>query len=181
MSIKIFSFLFLILAGLSNQAVYAQKKFKDADPATASVKEKGNFIELRDGRIIESNKLQHKAPSIGKERFVLDNGQEYPGEEVIAYQLDKIVKVYYRRFDDKYHFVARIITGNINVFHMHFGNEQQFYIQKGQKGVVKVLKAGSLQDMVEDYAPAYDLIKKLANYNIISKKLEESIVLYNAR
>ncbi len=179
---------FLIVVGAKDS--FAQKRFEDGDPITASVKGKGNFIELSNGYIVETKKLEYKTSAFGKERFVIDSAKEYKGDEVVAYQMNKM---YYRRFDNKYHFTVRIIGGKISVYTASLSNagfkdaagnssiDKQYYIQKGDNEPVQVLKASNLKDMVSDYEPAYILVKKLPGYANKSKKIEEAISIYNER
>jgi hypothetical protein len=163
--------------------------FPEGDTLTASEKTRGNFIELNSGEIKTTKKLDYKTPMIGKAQFVLDNGERFDALDVVAYQLDR---VYHRKYGDKYHYASRIIKGNINVYVEYFmssdkspgGGRYQdplYYIQKGDKMPLVVLRASNLKDMVSDYEPSYGLVKKLPGYTNKGKKIMQAIELYNSR
>jgi hypothetical protein len=175
---------FLFVIGL-NQC-FAQKWFPEADRFTASVRDKKNFVELNDGSIIESKKVSYNTPTFGKANFVLDNERKILETEVIAYQLNN---EYFRKYEAQ-DFIVRVIHAKINIYIGMVGtsfdaigggkvSQKSYYIQKGDNGKIEFLNAKHVKDIVKDYAPAYDLVKKLANYNNISGKMAKAIAIYN--
>ena len=189
--------LILVLFLLAGCATTSSLPHLTGYAAAATEKDKGNFIELNDGSIIEGdfeNDNLSKLITIGNKRGVTINGKRYLFKEMKAIQRkDK----YYRR--DAYNsFDFRIVKGRINVYRSeHSGTDSKgnassydynlHYLQKGDTEPVVAFEIKVLEKMVADYEPA---VEALNNYKALSKKqkrfrgdndLNNIIFMYNNR
>ncbi len=174
-------FIFFIVLSILAGCVPAGSLPNLRSAGDASEKKLGDFIELKDGRIIEGNLSKEKL-NLGSSKLfnstgsVAINGKKYGYTEVVAIQKgDK----YYRK--DAYNaFDERIVKGRINGYrseHVGAGMNNQgmttsydhflYYLQKGDKAPVVAYELKVLKKMIQDYQPAVDEYEK---FNALSKK-----------
>jgi hypothetical protein len=148
--------------------------------AEAAEKNKGEFVELNNGTIVEgdiSKVSLGTLMAIKKVGNVTLNGTKYGYKEIKAFQREG---KYYRKEIYLNDFVERIVKGKINVYReFHTGeransngtssqyNYYLYYLQKGDTEKVVAFELKVLRKMVEDYPPAVEELKK---YDDLSKK-----------
>jgi hypothetical protein len=165
----------------------------------ASEKDKGEFVELNNGTIIEGDITKVSLATllaIKKVGNVTLNGTKYAYKEVKAFQEDS---KYYRK-NAYNNFNERIVKGKINIYRsFHTGQSTDskgfthsfsyylHFLQKGDAEKVVAFELKVLKKMIQDYQPAVEEFNK---YDALSKKekkfkgdnyLDNVIYSYNNR
>lgn len=167
---------------------------------TAQGREKpGDFIELKDGTIVEGTvKQKYKGSwkaTVANSGSMEVDGEIYPSTKIVAIQKDGI---YHRRFNTRT-FPPRIVKGKINIYKetheagAYFGTSstmnspghESYYIQKGSAGKLEYWDPAVLKKMIADDS---DAIAEYEKYKALDSKgkrqlgdqyLDRVIAVYN--
>jgi hypothetical protein len=142
------------------------------DTYNARNPDRKNFLEKKDGTVIEADEAVLRTPLFGKSTIELDRNTKVPVKEIVAYQNNS---AYYRRIDGQ--FGPRIKRGLINMYQTTETYQSynagptagtmgrwrtqtriMYHLQKGDSAVVERFTPAVTRNFVQDYAPAMEFI-----------------------
>lgn len=146
------------------------------DMRQARDKEKGNFVQTKDGAILTGDEIKRRFPLFKRQYVEMDNGARVQMRDVEILQDDR---AYYRRVNSE--LIPRIDKGNINTY-LTFRTTQSYngpsgmggspggswntqsrpvyFIQKSDSGAIMLMEPKRLNEMVADYQPALDFMNE---------------------
>lgn len=199
---KVFSTISCLIILLTSCSIQSQLVLFNKSQSSILEDGKKEFVELIDGRIIETDSSTLKFKRKGDKIIYNINGIDYKFKNIVALQEKNS---YSRKSSKKGFLIDRIIKGKINVYSLYlpavsgssynsstnrFSNtnspaSNSYYLQKGDRAPVKIYSDKLFEEMIRDNTEALSkfneykkmsLNKKVINVNIIFDKI---IKIYN--
>jgi hypothetical protein len=173
------SLFFISCAGIKNAQL-------NEDPIGSKDKSMKYFIVTKEGQTIQMKQFKETPTFASQTKIILDDGTKVAFSDIKSLQSDE---GFYTRSTSG-SMVKRIRKGLLNVYSSRelIGSDAgkpQFalvaWIQKGDASEIVRLRPKVLKELVMDYEPALEIVKKLSSTSLNYKVMEEAIEEYNAQ